>query len=175
MTCSRAAIKIELVTREPIIPKPQYGKYFFFQKEATRTVFSLAYLLFTKLWSLPSRKGLWVIAFTEVKEVLESKPQTKRAMEDCACLTVSAYSYCCLNPAVPWLLISQWTRVSADCVGKHLLEAKWGCFVYTSVNCAVWHTQLDPVHLLTTHLPSDFLKGALNAQSFMCMRDVANN
>lgn len=55
------------------------------------------------------------------------------------------------------------------------LQAQWGCFVYTSVNCAVWHTQLDPVHLPTTHLPTDFLKGALNAQSSMCMRDVANN
>lgn len=146
MTCSSIAIQAELVAKNLFFWKfTKENSGLFSWRINQNCVFScLSHVYFTKFWSLPSRKGLWVIVFTEVEEVLESKSQTEPAVEDRACLILSACPCWCQNPAMPQLFISKWTRVSADCQWT-LAAGKIGLFSgHQCELCVVTHPARPP-------------------------------
>lgn len=112
-----------------------------------------------------------MILFTEVEEIPESKSQTKPSVEDS--LPVLFFLHVLVDVRILQCLSCSYPsdQGSVQTLSEHLLQAKWGCFLDTSVNCAVCHTQLNP------RLPlRGFLKGDLKCTVFYeHERDVASN
>lgn len=144
----------------------------FFHEESIRTVFSLVYLMYTSLNSGPSppeKDCGWLYLLKWRKSWNQSHKLSLlwKTVPVLFCLHVLVDVRILQCPSCSYPS----EQGSVQTVSEHLLQAKWGCFLDTSVNCAVWHTQLDP------HLPlTGFLKGALKCTVFHeHERDVASN
>ena len=135
----------------------------FFHKEATRTVFSLACLLFTSLnYSLCTlEKGhRWL----HLLEWRKSRNQRHRLSVLWKTLLVLSF------PALLSLLFESRSAPAVDIPVNEgqcrlcqwtLAAGKRGLFSTRCVSRAVWHTQLDPARLPATRRPLPFRKGPL--------------